>query len=142
MLGGLGKAVVKAVGGLVDQLVPDSDLRAKLKQELESKAMDIESMVQKGEIDIKLAQIGVNQAEAAHRSIFVAGWRPCVGWTCAAALAYNLIGREFIIFIASFQGHDLSGLPAPDLSIMLTVLLGMLGLGGMRSWEKKQGLTK
>ncbi len=142
MLGGLGTAVVSAFGGIVDQLVPDSDLRAKLKHEIEGKAMDLESMVKKGEIDITLAQIGVNKAEAQHRSLLVAGWRPFIGWTCGAALLYNLIAREFIIFAASFYDMDLSGIPSPDLTIMMPILAGMLGLGAMRSWEKKNGLTK
>ena len=84
-----------------------------------------------------LAQMEVNAQEAAHRSIFVSGWRPMIGWTCAAALIYQFLGRPRIIIFAP------PGTPAPELDGMLFELLfGMLGLAGLRTFEKLKGLTK
>lgn len=87
-------------------------------------------------------QLAVNQTEAAHRSIFVAGWRPFIGWVCGGACAWNWIGlpiaKAGLILFASIK-LDLS--PA-DLSEMLPVLMGMLGLGTLRTYEKKNKVAK
>jgi hypothetical protein len=95
----------------------------------------------------QLAQIGVNAAEAQSESIFVAGWRPAVGWTCVAAFAYNFILQPFIVFlawlVAFYTGttFPIDMLPTLDMAAIITVLLGMLGLGGLRTIEKHQGVN-
>ena len=96
-------------------------------------------------IALQLAQIDVNKAEAASTNWFVAGWRPAIGWTCGVAFAYSYILFPFIQFLAYTWGSadtvaQLAKLPALDLASMLPVLGGMLGLGGMRSYEKAQGV--
>lgn len=87
-------------------------------------------------------QLAVNQAEASNPSIFVAGWRPFIGWVCGAACAWNWIGLPFakagLLFFASIK-LDLS--PA-DLTEMLPVLMGMLGLGALRSYDKTKGTAR
>lgn len=87
-------------------------------------------------------QAAVNQAEASSGSIFVAGWRPFIGWVCGAAFAYKFVFQPFLIFILVACGStfDVKQLPVLDWSEMSSVLLGMLGLAGMRSFEKMQSL--
>ncbi len=89
--------------------------------------------------ELQKAQDVVNQTEAANTSIFVAGWRPWVGWVCGMAFAYTFILQPFCGLIASAVGHPIV-LPVLDLSTMMPVLLGMLGLGGMRTYEKVNGI--
>ena len=122
--------LIKPVAKILDKFIPDKDLKEKLEHEIKLE-------IQKANI----AQIEVNKAEAAHRTVFVAGWRPFIGWTCALALAYHFILQPIIVFTMSVNGlaYDL---PEFDMGSLMTIILGMLGLGGMRSFEKFKGLTK
>jgi Holin of 3TMs, for gene-transfer release len=88
-----------------------------------------------------LAQIAVNTAEATNPSIFVSGWRPCVGWVCGLACAWNWIGLPIAKLALELYGHPVALAPA-DLSEMMPVLLGMLGLGGLRTVEKINGVAR
>lgn len=92
----------------------------------------------------KLAQIGVNTQEAKHSSLFVAGWRPFIGWVCGLAFTWAFLAYPILQFavIALSLPIDLTSLPKVDLSTMMPVLLGMLGLGGFRSWEKSHGVER
>ena len=90
---------------------------------------------------IDLAQIEVNKVEAASRSLFVSGWRPCCGWVCAAALAYTYVLQPMFIFILAQTGH-LVEMPALDIAGLMPILMGLLGLGGLRSYEKVKGVAK
>lgn len=91
-----------------------------------------------------LAQVNLNGKEAEHGSVFVAGWRPFIGWTCGAAFAWAFVGQPFVQFAIVAAGIDLNvaSLPVLDLSLMMPVLLGMLGLGGLRTAEKIQGVAR
>ncbi len=102
---------------------------------------DIESKLSEHLAKIDLAQLDINKTEAAHRSIFVAGWRPFIGWTCGVALAYTYVAQPVLTFVLAAAGVVLD-LPALDLGAMMPVLMGMLGLGGLRTFEKLKGLTK
>jgi len=88
------------------------------------------------------AQIELNKIEAQHRSIFVAGWRPFIGWVCGLALFYNFILRDIISWLIKIYDPTLT--PAPELAMqhLITVLMGMLGLGGLRTFEKVKGVSK
>ena len=88
-----------------------------------------------------LAQIQLNKQEAAHKNIFVAGWRPFVGWTCGIALAYHFVLSPIIetILIASGLKIDL---PSFEFSQLSSILMGMLGLGGLRTYEKMKGVSR
>lgn len=83
-------------------------------------------------------QIDTNKVEAANTSLFVAGWRPGCGWVCGAALAYSYIIQPFAVFTLALLGKNIV-LPSLDISGLMPVLLGMLGLGAMRSYEKVNG---
>lgn len=91
-------------------------------------------------VQMMIGQLEVNKIEASHKSLFVAGWRPFVGWTCAAIFAWNYIGVYLIeLFIVAFASEI--KLPERfDMSEVLPVLLGMLGLGVMRSYDKMRGI--
>lgn len=80
-------------------------------------------------------QLAINQAEAGNASVFVSGWRPFIGWVCGAGAAWNWIGLPMLKAGLLFFGHPLALSPA-DLSEMMPLLLGMLGLGGLRTFEK------
>ena len=86
-------------------------------------------------------QMAVNQQEASHPSIFVSGWRPAIGWVCGGACAWNWIGLPIAQAALIFFGYELA-LDQADLTEMLPVLLGMLGLGGLRTYEKVQGVAR
>lgn len=81
------------------------------------------------------AQTEVNKAEATNEHIFISGWRPFIGWICGCAMAYHFILQPFIAFIFSVFNHPIT-LPSFDMNTLYTVLMGMLGLGGMRTLEK------
>lgn len=114
-------------GKLIDRLWPDPTERDRARLELLR-------MQQAGE----LAQIAVNTEEARNPSLFVAGWRPAVGWCCALACGWNWLGLPIAKLIAELLGHPITLGPA-DLSEMWPVLLGMLGLGGLRTLERLSG---
>lgn len=90
-------------------------------------------------IRIDLAQVEVNAAEAKSANWFVAGWRPAVGWICAAALGYVAIIEPVARFIATVGVGYAGVFPAIDTTLTMQILLGMLGLGGMRTVEKVKG---
>ena len=104
-------------------------------------AKDIREAIKGKELDpeklIEL-QTKINEAEAMHRSIFVAGWRPFIGWICGIAMAYNFILRDLIIFA---MGKDFVP-PALQMDHLMTVLMGMLGLGAFRTYEKIKNVSK
>jgi len=85
--------------------------------------------------EINKAQIEVNKVESGHTSIFVAGWRPFVGWTCGIALCYHFVIQPFLVFLLYLFGYQVD-LPVFNMQTLTTVLMGMLGLGGLRSYEK------
>ena len=103
---------------------------------------------QKAQVELmKLAQAGdlgqlqVNAVEAKHESLFVAGWRPFIGWACGVAMVFNFMFIPIMSWVAITQGLP-SGPPPLDLGEMMPVLLGMLGLGGLRTIEKRAGVNK
>ena len=121
--------------GLLDKFIEDKDQKAAL-------AHEIATMSQKHAQELSLAQIEVNKAEAQSGSLFKGGWSPAVGWVCAIAFLYHFLLKDIIIFVCAFAGVDIPDLPEFDMSTLLTVLGGMLGIGGLRTYEKQKGLTK
>jgi hypothetical protein len=86
-------------------------------------------------------QLQVNQAEAASPNVFVSGWRPFIGWVCGAALVYHYIVRPMLPWLLALVGKPMPPIPPLDMGDLITILLGMLGLGGLRTYEKKQGVA-
>ena len=119
---------------LIDRLVPNKNQKEKALAELKI-------LETTGELDLLAKQLEVNKVEAGHRSLFVAGWRPSIGWICSIAFAYHFVLQPLIVFVAALNGTVID-LPEFDASAMITVLLGMLGLGGFRTFEKLKGISK
>ena len=128
-------SLVGPVTGLLDKFIEDKDQKAKL-------AHEIATMGEKHAQEATLAQLEINKAEAASGSLFKGGWRPFVGWVCAVAFAYHFVIQPLLIFIFSYIGIDPPDLPEFQMNTLLTVLGGLLGIGGLRSYEKTKGLTK
>lgn len=127
--------LIGPVTGLLDKFIEDKDQKAKL-------AHEIATMGEKHAQEAMLAQLEVNKAEAASGSIFKGGWRPFIGWVCGVAFAYHFILQPILIFILATFSVSLPNLPEFDMSTLLPVLGGMLGIGGLRTYEKQKGLTK
>ena len=129
------QALIGPVTGILDKFIEDKDAKNAM-------AHEIATMAEKAAHEAAMAQVEVNKAEAQHKSIFVAGWRPFVGWTCGIALAYHFVLAPLILFGVGISGYEIPALPEFDMGSLMTVLMGMLGLGGLRTYEKQKGLTK
>ena len=92
--------------------------------------------------ELAKGQLEINKAEAASGSVFKGGWRPAIGWVCALALMWTYFAQPFISFAVGAFGIALPPLPELDMGALMPLMLGMLGLGSMRSYEKMKGLTK
>ena len=123
-------SVVGIAGKVLDKFIQDKDLKAKLQHEMDMQLHNA-----------NLAQIDVNKAEAASGSIFKGGWRPFVGWVCGVAMLYHFLLQPIIVFTLSASGITFE-LPQFDIGSLMTILMGLLGLGGLRSFEKFKGITK
>lgn len=114
-------------------------------EEREKAKLKLLEMEQRGE----LAQLQINLQEAAHESVFVAGWRPFIGWTCGAGIFYSFVLQPFLVFAinAAAVWTDVpminpAMLPELDWPMLMSLVGGMLGLGAFRSYEKKNGVNK
>lgn len=120
--------VASVVGSVIDRIWPN-------KTEQEKAELQAAMLVVQGQMD-------VNKAEASSGSVFVAGWRPFIGWVCGSACAWNWIGLPVVkAALVLFDGPQLA-LDQADLTEMLPVLMGMLGLGALRTFEKTKGVAR
>lgn len=120
-------------GKVIDRLWPDPTQR-------DAARLELLKLQQTGELAQITGQMGINQVEAASSSLFVAGWRPFIGWICGAAFAYKFVLAPAVAFALTAAGHPVT-LPVLDFTEMSTVLLGMLGIGGLRTIEKIKGVA-
>jgi len=134
MLNPLVVAPVLEIGRtLIDRFFPDKEAARKAEAEFLTMAAE-------GELKQIIAQLEINAREAAHPSIWVAGWRPFFGWAGGFAFVYATIAQPLLTWWAATRG-----LPAPptlNLDLMWTVITGMLGIGGLRTWEKQRRVAK
>ena len=130
----------------IERLWPDPNKRAeemRLLEELRQKG-DLAEL--NAHVQLMLGQLEVNKMEAQHKSIFVAGWRPFVGWTCGGALAWQFIAYPMLMWLwqllKAFGAipDDIPPPPILETGALFTLLLGMLGIGTMRSIDKKHGV--
>tara|TARA_E500000305_G_scaffold91968_1_gene79876 strand:- start:2371 stop:2766 length:396 start_codon:yes stop_codon:yes gene_type:complete len=129
------QSLIGPVTGLLDKFIPDADEKAKL-------AHEIATMAEKQAHEANMGQLEINKIEAQHRSVFIAGWRPFLGWGLSFAMIWHFVIVPMITFGFAYGGVVPPELPEFDMESLMTVLLGMLGLGGLRTFEKAKGLTK
>lgn len=118
---------------VIDRIFPDPVAAAGAKLELLK-------LQQNGDLAIMVGQMDINKEEAKNPSLFVSGWRPAIGWVCGAACAWNWIGLPMVKVGLGLLAIKLELAPA-NLTEMLPILMGMLGLGGLRTLEKVQGVA-
>jgi hypothetical protein len=138
MFAGLLKAALGPILDGVLRLIPDKGERARAKEMFEGQMLTAMTSLVQGQLEI-------NKMEATHASTFVAGWRPFIGWVCGTALVWNFIIQPLLLWIAWMMpelGIDMSTAPKLDSGELMTVLLGMLGLGGLRTYEKRLGVDR
>jgi hypothetical protein len=128
MILNLVQSLAEPVTKVLDKVIEDKDQKAAL-------AHEIATLADKQAQEQMMGQIDVNKTEAQHPSMFVAGWRPAVGWVCALAMLFNFLLIPFINLGLDVGGLDIQ-LDLIDMETMMPVLFGMLGLGGMRTAEK------
>ncbi len=129
------QTLIPAISQLLDKLIPDPAAREQAKIELlkAERESDLEAL--RLALSADQAQTEINQQEAAHSDRFVAGWRPFIGWVCGVAFAYHFVLQPLLAFAIMNSGGEVK-LPAFDMDALSTVLMGMLGLGGLRTIEK------
>ena len=128
-------SLVSPIASILDKVIPD-------KAERERLAHEIATMAETHSHEISQGQIEINKQEAAHRALFVAGWRPFTGWTCALALFINYITLPILGTIITVFSDNAPYVAPLDMEIMMPVLIGMLGLGGLRSYEKRNRVAR
>ena len=116
--------LIKPVGDILDKFVADKDLKVKLSHELEKEI-----------VSLNRTQIELNKVEASHENVFVAGWRPFIGWACGIALVYHFLIEPIIQYILIINGSDFAT-PEFDFSQLSTIVMAMLGMSGLRTFEK------
>lgn len=126
------QALIGPVSGLLDKFIEDKDAKNAM-------AHEIATMAEKAAYENAKLQIEVNKAEAASASLFKGGWRPFIGWVCGIAFAYHFVLQPIVVFVLVAAGLAIPDLPEFDMGTLMPVLMGMLGLGGLRTFEKVQG---
>jgi hypothetical protein len=116
---------IQAVGNVIDALFTSDEEK-----------LDKQALLKRIAQEPAMVQAEINRVEAVHRTVFVAGWRPFIGWVCGMALAYNFICRDIIVWAATVLDTTVPIPPALQMDELMTVLLGLLGLGTLRTIEK------
>ena len=120
-------SLVQPITSLLDKVIEDKDTKNNI-------AFELATMTERHAQELSKGQLEVNKVEAAHKSLFVSGWRPAIGWISGLALLYSTI-------LAPILGIWFT-VPPVDSSLLTSVLMGMLGLGAMRSYEKKNNVAR
>ena len=114
---------------VLDKFIPDPEAKARAESELRTALQGWDA-----------GQMAVNAAEAANPSVFTSGWRPWIGWVCGAALAFQYVVAPLAVWLSAVVGHPLPVPPSLD-NILLELMFGMLGMGGLRTFEKIKGVA-
>jgi hypothetical protein len=126
-------SLLPAITEVLDRVVPDQAAAAKAKLEMEAKLLEAATQ-QAGQ------QAAINQVEAEHQSIFVSGWRPFIGWVCGAGLAWAFVVAPMLAWLLPVTGV-VTALPVLQMEYLLELVVAMLGLGALRSFEKMKGVA-
>jgi Holin of 3TMs, for gene-transfer release len=149
---GIGTVIGEAIGGAsagpfgaigpvftflddaIKRAFPDKSEQMRIQAQLQAALLQ-------GDLAQLQSQVALNTAEAQHEGNFVAGWRPFIGWVCGASFAWSFVLQPFVAFWCSASGHPVA-LPALDTASVMPVLMGMLGIGSLRTFEKYTGSNK
>lgn len=133
-------ALIPIFGSLLDKVLPDAKASAEAKIKLMELAQQGELAVLNADMQIALGQIEVNKEEAKSDNLFKSGWRPAVGWVCVTGLIYSFIAQPLLVWASVNFGWQSP--PDLDMGTLITLLMGLLGLGGFRTYEKVKGAIK
>lgn len=135
MLSDMVKGVLGPIMDGVLRFIPDKNAREQAREQFESQMLVAMTGLVQGQLEI-------NKVQAQHGSVFVAGARPAIMWICGAGIAWNFVVKPILMWGAFVVGIDLTEAPELDTSELTTILLGMLGLGGLRTYEKRLGVAR
>lgn len=133
-------AIVSIGSAAISRIWPDPVKQAEEQRKLAELAQTGDIAQLNAHVQLMLGQLEINKQEAQSKSLFVAGWRPAVGWVCVCVLAFNYIGVYLLQYAALFSDAIPSSPPPLNMSELWPLLLGMLGIGGMRSFDKRNGV--
>jgi len=133
-------ALLPVVGKVLDRVLPDKAQAAEAKFKVLELAQAGELAALDAEVKMATGQMEINKAEAANPSVFVAGWRPFIGWVGGAALVYQFIARPLLSWLSATKGWQVP--PELEMGDLITLVGGMLGLAGMRTTEKLKGVAR
>ena len=120
-------SIIGPATSLLDKVIEDKDEKNRI-------AFELSTLAERHAAELAKGQMDINKVEAAHKSLFVAGWRPSIGWCCSLGLLYHVL-------IAPIAGIWVE-VPEIDSSLLMTTMTGMLGIGAMRSYEKTKGVSR
>ena len=135
MIAGLLKTLIGPILKPLIDRIPDKNERARAQEDIERQMLD-------GLVGLVQGQLRINEQEAKHSSIFVAGWRPWIGWVCGFSLAWSFIVAPLLTWGIFVAGVDIADVPKLDTGPLMTLVLGMLGMGGLRTYEKTLGVAR
>lgn len=134
------QAIIPIVGSVFDKVLPDQQASSEAKIKLLELAQKGELAVLDAETKLALGQLEVNKVEAG-TDVFRGGWRPATGWACVFGLVYQFIIQPIVPWLISVLGGSVPPLPSIDNETLMVLLTGMLGLGGLRTFERIKGKT-
>lgn len=130
--------VIPAITQVLDKIIPDPQAAAEAKLKALELAQKGDLAALDAELRLALGQLEVNKAEAA-TDMFRGGWRPAVGWVCVVGLAYQFVLQPLLPWLVALFGAQVPPLPAIDNETLMVLLMGMLGMGGLRTIERVKG---
>jgi len=133
-------SILPVVGDILDKIFPDKTAAEAAKVRLVELAQQGELAKLQADTQLATAQAEINKVEAASTSLWTSGWRPAVGWCCALAVGFKYIGGPLLFMVGQASGHPVE-LPKIETEELWPLLLGMLGLGGLRTFEKSKGVA-
>ena len=134
----LAPMLIDGARAVLDRVLPDPELRARAETEIRAMERD-GTFADRAELASRLAQISVNQADANSSSNYRGGWRPFIGWTCGASLAWTYVLQPVVTFGVVWAGYPSPDVPALNTSELVALLLALLGIGSLRTVEKLKG---
>jgi hypothetical protein len=133
-------ALIPVIGNVIEKIFPDPVKAQEAKLELFKLEQQGQLAALDADLKMALGQMEINKVEAANSSLFVSGWRPAVGWVCVAGLTYTFIGQPILSWMSTMNQVPVP--PELDLDSLVTLLAGLLGLGGFRTYEKVKGVAR